>query len=220
MRKSLVFCLALSFPLFVACSDDSGTKTPDAGKKDITVADQGPKPDQGPANEAGVDAPTKQKVENYVPKDNDVAGWVEDTSVGQPGVESGYTDKDIEDIIDGHHQAYAAEGTTGFAKQEYKKGNGSISLQIWEMNTPTGATNMFNKNKTDGETNSGWTFVDMTGVADAAIIIDAYDAGWVIYGRKGPYVYEVVAATSQAGEEAALKTEAETFIKFLAGNLP
>lgn len=219
MRKSLVLCLALSLPLFVACSDDSGT-TPDAGKKDMIVADMGPKPDQGPATEGGVDAPTTQKVETYVPADNDVAGWVEDTSVGQPGVEAAYTDKEIEDIINGHHQAYAAEGTTGFAKQEYKKGNGSISLQIWEMNTATGATNMFDKNKSDGETNSGWTFETVAGVADAAIIITAYDAGWVIYGRKGPYIYEVVAVTSQAGEEATLKTEVEAFIAFLASNLP
>lgn len=217
MRKSLVFCLALSLPFFVACSDDSGTKpTPDAGRKDTLVA-----PDEGPMQvEGGVDAPTKQKVEAYVPADNDVAGWVEDTSVGKPGVEAAYTDKEIEDIINGHHQAYATEGTTGFAKQEYKKGNGSISLQIWEMNTATGATNMFDKNKSDGETNSGWTFETVAGVADAAIIITAYDAGWVIYGRKGPYIYEVVAVTSQAGEEAALKTEVEAFIKFLSGNLP
>jgi hypothetical protein len=167
-----------------------------------------------------VDMAAKKKVEEYVPADNALPGWVEDTAAGPAGVEAAYNDTAIEAIINGHHQPYAKEGCAGFAKQEYKKGNGTIALEIWEMNAATGAKNMYDLNKTTGENDDGWTFDTIAGVTDGGIIINAYDAGWRAYAYKGAYVLMIQAATTETSEQTALRTDVEDFIKLLTGTLP
>lgn len=132
------------------------------------------------------------KVETFVLKDNEAKGWVEDTSTGKTGVEAGYTKKDIEALIDGSHDPYAAEGCTGFAWQHFVYGTTKLELKLWHMNATTGAQNMFSKKKKEGTTQDGLTFSTVSGVKDQAIIADDQPM-WRVYAQKGPYIFKVEA---------------------------
>ncbi len=137
-------------------------------------------------------AGSTKKVETFVLGDNVVKGWVEDAAKGK-GVESGYTKKDIEAIINGSHDPYDKEGSKGFAKQDYKKGAHTMILFLWQMNTAAGAKKMFDKNKKDGEDNAGITFKAIPGVKDAAIIGDDKPQ-WKAYAHIGPYIFKIYAS--------------------------
>jgi len=227
MRSTFIALLAASALIFLACSDDTTPVTKDTGAKDGMVkADAGN--DGAPPNKDGSadtnkpadDAAAKQKVENYVPKDNAITGWVDDPNIGKAGIESAYTDKAIEDIINGHHAPYAAEGTAGFAKQDYVNGKMILTLEIWEMKTTASAKTMFDRNKKDDETNAGVTFETQTNVKTAGIISKTYDAGWTSYGHKGPYVWLLKSQTTETSKEAPLKAETTKFAEALSTNLP
>jgi hypothetical protein len=218
-----------------ACSDD--TAKPDS---QLPAKEAGPDgiqtPDKGPTSDLKVDGkaptpdgPTAKKVEDYVPKPNDVPGWIENPDEGKAGIEAGYTTLEIEAIIDGSHDPYRDAGCNGFAKQDYKKGTGkcamnvceagtfAIVLFLWDMKDAAGAKAMYDKNKKDGEAN-GLTFENVTGAPTAAVIAND-NPQWKAYGHKGHYVYKIY-ATFAPGESDALKPEAIKFVQNLASKLP
>lgn len=237
--RSLALLVAVAF--LVACSDDTQTPTPDTKQPVKEAGADLAKSDKGPGSDAkvdgakidgkvpGKDGPAAKKVEEYIPKPNDVPGWVENPDEGKAGIEAGYTTLEIEAIIDGSHDPYRDAGCNGFAKQDYKKGSGKcqmnvcdagtygIVLFLWDMKDDAAAKAMFDKNKKDGEAN-GITFETVPNAATAAIIGD--DAPqWKAYGHKSHYVYKLY-ATFAPGEGAKLKPEAITFIQALASKLP
>jgi hypothetical protein len=198
-----ILSLLLAFALVaVSCSDD------DTDKKDTGVTvDTGPGIDHGQfvdvgpggdgpvADKSSADAAPKLKVADYIPKDNDIAGWTEDSATGKPGVEAGYTKKDIEDLINGKHDPYAAKGCNAFAMQHYKKTisstcNGKLEIFLWECPTAADAKSLFDKNKKDGETSAGLTFETVPNAKDMAILADNIP-GWEGYGHKGPYIWKI-----------------------------
>jgi hypothetical protein len=236
--KSLALVAMIAF--LGACSDDSAkpdtlqpakeagadiSKTPDKGPVGSDAKIDGVKVDQ----QLVKDGPIAKKVEEYVPKSNDIPGWVENPDEGNPGVEAGYTTADIEAIIDGSHDPYRDAGCNGFAKQDYKKGSGKcqfgicdngtygIALFLWDMKDATGAKAMFDKNKKEGET-AGVTFETVPNALTAAVIGNQ-SPQWKAYGHKGHYVYKIY-ATYAPGDTAALKTEAISFVQAFAGKLP
>jgi hypothetical protein len=222
--------LAFAALLLVGCSDDTkqlpdqGTKKDQQIGKDLVV-------DKGPAREAGTkeatvvdkgktpDGAQAKKVEEYVPKDNEAASWVEDTGVGKPGVEAGYTKKDIEDIIDGSNDPYAAEGENGFAKQDYKKGAFTLSLFLWDMKTAAGAKKMYDKNKLDGEQQAGLKFDPIAGAADGAVIAND-NPDWRVYHYKSHYIAKIISRFPDPKDADALKPDVIAFVKHLASKLP
>lgn len=235
--KSLALVAVIAF--LAACSDDSAKPdtlqpTKEAG------ADIGKTPDKGPGSDAKVDGaktdgalakdgPAAKKVEEYIPKDNDIPGWVENPDEGKAGIEAGYTTLEIEAIIDGSHDPYRDAGCNGFAKQDFKKGTGkcqfgtcdaktyAIALFLWDMKDAAGAKAMFDKNKKDGEAN-GYTFETVPNALTAAIIAND-NPQWKAYGHKSHYVYKIY-ATYAPGEGPALKAETISFIQALVGKLP
>lgn len=225
MRRWLVTPLLVL--ALAACSDDDGNKdsgtTPDQG----TVADQGPgsdavSPDQATADQGGGgDSSTAQKVETYVPADNEISGWTEDSSKG--GMKAGYTDTDIQALIDGKHDPYQQEGCDGFVEQFYIKDYGSscegkLTLYLWDMTTAAGAKNMFDKNKLEGETNAGLTFEDIPNVTDKGIL--AFDAIFIAYAYKNDYILQINAEATGASCGTTLKDDVKTWAQTVTGKLP
>jgi len=233
--------------LGAACSDDSNKNdtgpTPDTTKIDQAITDKGPQPDKGDVDQG----PVTQKVETYVPADNEVPGWTEDPTKGFkacttdadckspikcdttngvcPGVDSGYTTKEIDDLIDGEHDPYATEGCTGFAGQHYKKDfnagscKGTLELKIWDMNTAAGAKKMYDADKLKAETGAGLTFETIPNVQTAGIIAD--DApGWRVYAHKSTYIISMFAMYSDPACKADLKSCAMTWADTLTKKLP
>ena len=224
---AVVLTLALG-----ACSDDDNGK--DSGTPDgAAVVDQGPgsdavNPDQtadtATGDQGGGDGTTTQKVEAYAPADNEISGWTEDTSKGAAGVEAGYTKTDIEALINGKHDPYHAEGSDGFAMEYYKKDLGSgcqgkLTLYLWDMTTAAGAKNMFDKNKSDGETQAGLTFEDITGVVTQGII--AFDAIYIAYAHKNDYILQISAQPSDVTAcGTLLKDDVKTWAQTVTQKLP
>jgi hypothetical protein len=210
--------LALAFP---ACSDDD-EKT-DAGVTpdlkaiiDQAVGDQKTGGDQ----KITPDAPAKKQVHEYLPKGTEVTGWSEDVAAGKAGPDGAYTKKDIEDLINGKHDPYHAEGCGAFAREQYKKTftsncTASAEIMIWECPTAASAKKMHDKNKTS----SGLTFTTIAGVVDEGLIADDSPI-WRGLGHKNGYVYKMDATASDSPCYTAVKADVESFIKLLAGNLP
>lgn len=221
-----VVCLTL----LPACSDDVESGKDMGTKKDqapVSFPDNGQTGDQGPAADKGVtddvaqaaDMPVPLLVEEYVPANNAIADWVEDTSVGAPGVEAAYTDEDIDDIIDGSHDPYATEGCKGFAKQEFINGAGdTLSLFIWDMNTAAGAKNMFDKNEAAGPDN-GLTYEEIPSVTEKGIIANV-GPSFKGYFHKSTYIAKFDAKVASGGELAPFKALVITFVQQLSGTLP
>lgn len=223
-RTILVMSILLG--ALASCSDDSNQKDSSvAGDSRIDGAavtgDKGPAVDgQVTADKSPtVDAPAAQKVEAYVPADNEATGWVENTAVGKAGVEAGYTTKEIDDIIDGSHDPYAAAGCNGFAKQDYKKGDYKLVLFLWDMTTNAAAKKMFDDDKKHDETMSGLTFEAITDAAESAIIANDVPE-WKVYGYKSHYIYKIRADFGDASKADAAKPDVVAFVKVLAGKLP
>ena len=228
MRKLCLVLIIAAAPALIYCSDDDVdpskdpdkgvagdmTVTEDQGAKDVAAQDLAGAPDQ-----TKVDAGPPQKVEHYAPADNAAGSWVEDTSVGVPGVEAGYTTGEIEGIINGAHDAYRDEGCKGFVKQDYKIGDMTLQLYLWDMDTEAGALKMFNENKTKGEDYEGLTFEAVADVPDQAII--ASDALVLkAYLVKNNYIAKISARCMNSADLASLKTSTVEFITYLAGQLP
>lgn len=219
--------LALLFvaALLGACSDDDEKPKDQGIKQDQGIADKGIVADKGTgdttiADKGTTDAPAKKKVEEYLPKDNDITGWTEDTSVGQPGVESGYTKLAIEALINGKHDPYHAQNCDAFAMEQYKKTfdstcSAALEIMIWECTTSTGSKFMYDKDKTD----SGLTWAIITGVKDEGVMADDSPL-WRSLAYKGPYIMKIDSTPTAPSCRPALKTDVESFVKNVTGKLP
>lgn len=219
--KFLTLVLLAGWSL-LGCSEET-TKRPDGstGGKDLAqVKEVQVKETRAPDRQViPGDAPAPKKVADYVPKGDELPGWSEDTSLGAPGVEAGYDKATIEGLIDGHEADYATDGYNGFAQEFYKKGNTKIRLYLWDMKTAAGATNVYNNNKTKGETQSGLTFETIAGVIEAGIIANRSPT-WTAYAHKGHYFVDVQGKYTATEEIAPLKDEVIAFVKLVTGKLP
>lgn len=157
-----------------------------------------------------------------MPKDNELPGWVEDTTVGSPGVEAAYTTGDIEAIIDGAHDPYRDQGCNGFAKQDYTKTPSKVfqlQLFLWDMKTAAGALAMYEKKKADDETGGGLTFETIPGAKDAAVLASDSPA-WKAHAYKGHYVFKVYGNAVEPKDLQTLKPDVIAFVNLLLGKLP
>jgi hypothetical protein len=169
-----------------------------------------------PGRQAGQ---AQDKVEKYVPASNEVPGWMEDTGVGSPGVEAGYTYDEIVAIIDGSQEPYAQAGCSGFAKQDYKKGGFTLNLLIWEMKDSAAAKQMFDKDKAD---------LLSEGITNSEAIACLHDASVVGsdrtmlkgYVEKSQYLFKLVSRCDSTDQVPALRDEVVTFARGLATKLP
>ena len=141
------------------------------------------------ANKLPAPGGTPEKVEKYVPADNEVPGWVEDPSK-PAGVQAGYTKEEIVALIDGHQDPFDAKGCDGYAKQDYMKGSMKMILEVWDMTSASGAMDMFNYEKTDRETQAGLTYEIIPNAGDATAI--AHDEPkWRAHCAKGEYIFNL-----------------------------
>lgn len=237
--------------LLTACSDDDNGKkdsgpTPDQQVTDQAVTDKGPGSDATPDQAPG-DGPATKSVEEYVLADGDVTGWAEDASKGRGcssntdcalttgqtcdttagvclGADFGHSKTEIEDLIDGKHDPYAAEGCDGFVQQHYKKDftggcTGTLTLYIWDMTAATGAKKMFDKDKLDGETNAGLTFETLASVQTEGIIADNVPE-WTAYAHKGDFLVSISAMYSDSACKADLKADTVSFLEKVTQKMP
>lgn len=227
MTKTMLACLMALMLALSACSDDNDTNADQGVGQDMAI-DMPGTGDQGPGAEAGADAAADaaqaKKVEAYIPADNDVPGWTEDTTKGKPGVEAAYDKKGIEDLINGKHDPYHAEGTDGFAMEHYKKDfgggcTGTIKFMMWDMTKAASAKKMFEKAKKDGETMAGLTFEEIKSVKDRGII--AFDAVFEAHAYKNDYVMILTAMpTGDAACKSSVKADVIKFLEKVTTSLP
>jgi hypothetical protein len=171
-----------------------------------------------PARAAQIIA-VKRRVADYVPAPHEVAGWAEDPEVGAVGVEAGYTLEAILAIIDGLHDPYFKAGCRGFAKQDYRKGDFTLALYLWEMTAASGAHTMFSVDQRADETDSSLEFAPVAGVLDRAVIAQQ-PPSWKVYGYRSQYVYKIIGRYGEPTRAAALRPDVEAFVRRLAGGLP
>jgi hypothetical protein len=250
VRSALIIALIGSAGL-IACSDDSKApldKGPVADRP-INVDKPVVTPDKPvPGNDAKADKPSSKeaavakKVEEYMPANNEITGWIQGppcgvacTSAGSECgthtclstskcscVQAGYTKLDIEAIIDGSNDPYDALGVNGFAYEVYTKGTvvpdagvlPKIELFVWDMKTAAAAKQMFDKDKADDET-AGVVFEVITGVTDGGII-GSTTAKYKAYGYKSHYVFKIYGLP----KDAATKTDTTNVVKNMTGKLP
>lgn len=208
MPRSAVRGMALAVLVLGACtSDGNGTPEPD-GTSGL----------DGSGCPARVSGQAQDKVELYVPAENEVPGWVEDTGVGPPGVAAGYTYDEIVALIDGSHEPYALAGCAGFAMQEYRQGTRSLQLSLWEMQDSAAARKMFAHNR-DGLSSEG-----IAGEAIACVYDDAVIGNdrlmWKAYAQKSQYILKLVGQCSSSSEVATLRGETIAFLTALTEKLP
>ena len=233
MHRAL-WILGLSF-LVAGCSDDT-VRPPD---QKVTPLDKGPSVEakvgdgqltqqdgKKTADGAAACQGTTKKVEEFAPKANAVTGWAEDLiPPGKAGLETGYTDGDIEGIIDGHQDPYAGK-TDGYVREFYRKGNATLTLQLWDLKTASDAKTLYDKMKTDDETLNGIAF---SAIADAPeeSALGNNKPSWKVWGHKCDYHWEITACATLADSSTcdpagfdALKPDVIAFVQYLTKQLP
>jgi hypothetical protein len=185
----------------------------------LACSSDAPKPGADAGCPARASGQRQDKVERYVPGSNEVPGWAEDTAIGQPGVEAGYSYDEIVAIIDGSQEPYAQAGCVGFAKQDYKKGSFTLNLLVWQMKDTAAAQTIFEKNR---------AALESEGITDGAAISCLDDAGVIGsdrmmlkgYARKSEYAFKFVSRCDATAELPTLRAEVIGWVKALAAKLP
>ena len=226
----VITCLVLGLSL--ACCNETVTRpdqkvSPEKGTGDLPVT----KPDKPRSDGPGSDGPaacqpTTKKVEEFAPKANAVAGWGEDlVPPGAAGLETGYTDGDIEGIINGDQAPYEGK-TDGFVREHYRKGNASLVLRLWDLKSAQFAKEVFEAKKKEDETGAGITFTDIPNAAERSVLGDNKPL-WKVWGYKCDYHWKIYACgtlPSSAMCDPALfdtvKPDVIAFVQYLTKQLP
>ncbi|HEY3352397.1 MAG TPA: hypothetical protein VGQ83_04045 [Polyangia bacterium] len=140
-------------------------------------------------------------VASFFPADNEVAGWTEDTTLGQPGVEVFATKATAEGVIDGDVEPFAAVGFTSFARNYYVNAAYKIELRVWDMGTATKNTALYDDLVASDPLYSANTW-EAQSIGDAGRIADL-GSNWWVNARKGQYYVEVKINQTSSGDAAA-----------------
>lgn len=207
-------------PLEQGVGDGPDTKLDHTAGSDVLGSD-GPGSD-GPAT----CQPTTKKVEEFAPKANAVAGWGEDLiPPGTAGLETGYSDGDIEGIINGEQDPYAGK-TDGFVREHYRKGDASLVLQLWDLKSAQDAKALFEANKKKDETMAGIVYTDIPDAAERSVLGDNKPI-WKVWGHKCDYHWKIYAcgtlpssATCDPTSFDTIKPDVIAFVQYLTKQLP
>jgi hypothetical protein len=155
-------------------------------------------------------------VGDYLPAENEVAGWIEDTSRGEPGPES-TTDYTIAaQWINGAMERFDANDTwAGLAMEYYINGSMRIKLYIVEMTDAAACTTAY-ASMEDYSGINNWVDNTFGGSATAGRTGTVFN-NWYADAHKGNYFIEIDAdPTSEAG----LAEAAEAFTAAVLNKLP
>jgi hypothetical protein len=154
-------------------------------------------------------------VEDYMPKDGYVEGWVEDTGMGDPGVEAAHTKEEAEALINGAIDPFESTGGWVALAIEYYKNDRdpsqTLELMLLEMQTASHAMVVYE----DPGLTMGVTW-DPLSVGDVGRTLSA-GPHWVIHVVYHNYFLKVSRATP--GDEAGLSA-AESFLEAVVAGLP
>jgi len=165
----------------------------------------------------GDDDDTPPSIDTFFPADNDVSGWVEDTSVGAAGVEVADTDDEAWALIDGDNEPFHAHGFVVFARQNYVNGSYTLEARIWDMGTASAEETLYSALLTEAATYSAQSWEDLT-LGDESRIADT-GAYWWVNARKGAYHVEVKINQTTASDTTS-RGHAETFASAILSRIP
>jgi hypothetical protein len=164
---------------------------------------------------AGCGSTASATIDSFFPGQNEVSTYVEDTTVGQPGVEVAHGATAIEALVDGDATSFNAKGVVAFAWQHYVKANLKVDARVWQMQDVANATDTYSylvANDNLYKSNS-WTDVS---VGDAGRIANTGSSWWV-NSRKGKYLVEVRLTGST---DTAAHDDAVVFAKAMVAKIP
>ena len=152
-----------------------------------------------------------KKVEEFIPGSGSIAGWTEDTSKGEVGVEAAYTKDDGEMLINGALDPFVDTGKwVAFAIEYYVNGDTTIQLSIFEMTDAAGASEIYTHLATHPE---GISWEDIT-MGDAGRMAEMA-TNWLIQTTKGKYFVETVTMPRSADTEQPAKDFASAVLALL-----
>ncbi|MBN2496477.1 MAG: hypothetical protein JXR96_17925 [Deltaproteobacteria bacterium] len=154
-------------------------------------------------SDGGTDAGNGSKVEDYVPASGEIAGWTEDTSRGQAGVEAAYTVDDGVALIDGALDPFVDTGKwVSMAIEYYMNGDNRIQLSLFEMQDAAGAAQIYNYLEGHPE-GTPWETSDISGADESRIANQG--AYWQIHAIKGKYLAETLTEPRSTETESVAK---------------
>lgn len=160
------------------------------------------------------------KMEDLFPKDNDIAGWAQDTTADTktgPTVFSDQADVDKTDI-DGDVVPFNNVGFKALGREHFKKDTFKLDLRVWQMKDTAAGTKIY----TDlpATPNSKYAALTWTDVAIGTAGRHANSGTmWRINSHKGPYFLEITIVTSEA-TDTATRDQGIDMLKFVANKIP
>jgi hypothetical protein len=207
------------------CGGGSDAAVDIGGKTEAGATDGGQKAEAGKK-----DGGSSKKVEEYLPTDNGISGWIVGRFDGGGGFQHGYNKKDIELAIDGHYDAYyaackadGASDCNGYAKQDYayKTDAGTVEfvlmLELFDMSSATACKSMLAYHKTQAA-KAGIAYSTASGVKDDAIWGDDLPE-WKSWGYKG-HIYWEIFGTYSAGQSTVFEPIFKAYVSALSNKLP
>lgn len=154
----------------------------------------------------------KKSIQDYMPKSNELSGWLEDTSQGKPGIEVALDEAAGEALVDGHIALYIQAGWVALAQEYYKNGDKTLQLILYEMKDKAAADSIYNNKTIKGF--AEWT--DLTLGDKSRINVDVSE--YWFHAFKNNYFVEIPKA--KTGMDAAGKTLATDFLAAVIKKLP
>ncbi len=187
----IVLCTLLSVALGCGGDDDNTDTNADAGST------------TGPVT-----------FEQLFPADDEVAGWMEDTSQGGAGVDLANSDQEAIDMINGSADPFVEAGFVSLGIEYYASGDATLELRVWEMNNASVARELFGFLATDDAIYSVPSWEALDGVGQEARIANTGASFWV-NARSGAHIVE--SKINQVDEQG--REDAEAFATVVIAKL-
>jgi hypothetical protein len=165
------------------------------------------------ASGCGPSPATPKAIDTLFPKDGEVSGWNEDTTLGKPGVEVYVGSTAVTGAIDGAADSFIQKGMEQMARQYYLKGTEKLEVRIWQMKDAAATKDLWDYLVTSDKLYKAVTWTDDTG-GDAARVADTGN-NWWFNSRKGLYFVELTLGPNDANG----KTDVRAFAGAVVGKM-
>lgn len=151
---------------------------------------------------------------DFFPADDEVGGYVNDTSVPAPGLQVGQTAAAMEGLVDGATAPFTAKGALALGWKRYASGSYKLDARVWQLKDAASATDTYDSLVVTEALYRANTWSDLA-VGQAGRLADTGSSYWV-NSRKGAFIVEVVLKP----KDPTSRADVETFARAMVGKLP
>ncbi|MFH0901871.1 MAG: hypothetical protein V2A73_14670 [Pseudomonadota bacterium] len=157
-------------------------------------------------------------IDELFPENNELAGWIEDTSVGFAGVEVYTSSAAAEEQIDGDVEPFEDHSFRVFARQHYVKDALKVELRLWKMPDAATAEELYDDLLVNDAKYSAYSWTDIQ-VGEAGRVANRASLFWWVNARKGLHYTEATINQPQPDDQAS-RQEAINFVTALLQDIP